>query len=101
MFTLDNKYSSYNQMINFKSLFDKAIMLVECTMNKKVGGFNEVWYIYRSMENKNVRLHDYESDFIDESPKYQDCECIDVLFRETEDKDRFWQPLVSYESYMT
>ena len=53
------------------------------------------------MENKNVRLHDYESDFIDESLKYQDCECIDVLFRETEDKDRFWQPLVSYESYMT
>ena len=50
------------------------------------------------MENKNVRLHDYESDFIDEALKFQDKECIDVLFHETEERDRFWQPLVSYES---
>ena len=64
-------------------------MLIECTMNKKVGGIYEVWYIYRSMENKNVRLHDYESDFIDESSKFQDYECIDVLFHESEDGDKF------------
>jgi len=54
-------------MIDYKSLLDTAIIFIESTMNKKVGGFHEVWYIYRSLENKNVRLHDYESDFIDES----------------------------------
>ena len=53
------------------------------------------------MEYKNVRLHDYESDFIDESQKYKDCECIDVLVHTSEDGDKFYQPLVSYESYVT
>ena len=52
------------------------------------------------MENKNVRLHDYESDFIDESQKYKDCECIDVLVHISEEGDKFYQPLVSYESYV-
>ena len=43
MFTLENKYSTNNQMINFKSLFDIAILFIECTMNKNVGGFTEAW----------------------------------------------------------
>ena len=41
------------------------------------------------MDNKNVRLHDYESDLIDESQKYKDFECIDVLVHTSEEGDTF------------
>ena len=43
MLTPENKYSMHNQTIDYKSVFDIAILFIEATMNKLVGGFHEVW----------------------------------------------------------
>jgi len=61
--------------------------LVEKIQNRYIAGERESCYIYRLMADKNVRVHNYYSDHIDESPQenYQKFIDVNILYIKNED----------------
>ena len=55
--TNENKFNIGNEGINWNNILFNAIYFIETTKNKRIQGRNDAWYMYRVMEDVNVRIH--------------------------------------------
>ena len=55
--TIENKFNIGNEAINWNNILFNAIYFIETTINKRIQGRNDAWYMYRVMEDVNVRIH--------------------------------------------